>query len=67
MTENLPRKKKTSPRAAAAVNGIQTGSGAGLIAYLIVSLTGFILRFFAGVISGSQATLLAPRARQHQT
>ena len=67
MTEKPPRKKKTYPRATAAVGGLLAGSGAGLIAYLVAGLTGFILAFLIGVISGSQGTLLALRAREQKT
>jgi predicted lipid-binding transport protein (Tim44 family) len=66
LTEKLPRKKRTYPRATALVGGLLAGVVAGLIAYLIAGLAGFIIGFVVGIITGSQATLLSLRSRQQQ-
>jgi len=65
LTEGFPAKKKTYPRATAIVGGLIAGVVAGLIAYLVANLVGFIIAFIIGAITGSRATLLALRGREH--
>ncbi len=64
MTEESTAKKRTYPRATAAVGGLIAGIVAGLVAYLFAGLAGFIIAFIIGAVTGSRATLLASRARE---